>query len=408
MMVIAFIIGFVPAHDTESTGAAGASGRVDMAKVLGQILGATCDLQVTLTSRVEDVIVKTPIDNAEVPQIPVPVQAAVSGTAAGGAQVTFVANVDGAADVFENTTDCSGDWLGDRAATSLDVTGAVSSPWISGVDVSSFLTGVANTQQTIALYALVNAVASEKAITLAYQAANDPAVNPVKVNLLEVATNIDNDKNALPDDLFANVAPGEIWISDVLVDGVLRTVLVANLDTAAAKAGGTVLASPTNNITVEAPDTEALVNAGLVGAGETAMLLVSTTGSLNGLLDQVDGDASQTARDAWAAAVGAKAPGALTNLGQYVKINLVYTSGAGTVWDEIKDLSATDLQVTLTMSGLEPAATDKPQIWSYPTSIGEVGGDIIFVNTPGDHDWKFINGDAAAGATTVSATFNTP
>ena len=405
MMVLAFIIGFVPSHDTESSGAAAPSGRISMAKVLGEILGATCDLQVTLTSRVEGVIVKTPVDNAAV-QIPVPVQADVTGTGAGGAEVTFVANIDGDPDVFISTTDCTGEWTGDPAATSLGVTGAVTSPWISGVNVGSFLTGIEDTQQTLAVYALVNAVESQKAITLAYQAANDSALNAVKLDLLEVAGTVDGDDNALPDNLFADVLPGEMWISDVTINGAVRTVLVANLDSGAAKIDGTITASPTSDILVEAPDTAALVNAGLVADGEEAILIVNTVDNLATLLDSVDGDGSQAALDAWAADAMAKAPGALTGMGKFVAISLVYTLNGGTQYDEIKDLSGTGLQVALTMSGLEPAATDKPQLWSFPTGIGDNAGVHVFVNVPGDNAWSFINGDAPAGATTVSAAFD--
>jgi len=92
MMMLAFIIGLVPSHDTDRSGAAVPSnGRVDMVDILDLILGSAAKQDgVTLESRVDGVVVKTPEDNAEIPAIPVPLQATVEGD--GNDLVTFVAN----------------------------------------------------------------------------------------------------------------------------------------------------------------------------------------------------------------------------------------------------------------------------------------------------------------------------
>lgn len=408
MMVFAFVIGFVPTHDTESTGAE-AGGRIAMVDLLDMILGQQCDLQVTLSSRVEGVWVKTPIDNAQIPQIPVPVAAEVTGAGAASADVTFVANVDGDPDVFVSLDECAGEWTGEPEATSLDITGPVTAPWISGVDVSAFITGAANTVQTLAVYSLVNAVENEKAITLSYQAANSALANPIRLTLNEVVGTVDNDNNALPDNIFTDVTAGQIWIANVTIDGQLRTVLVANLDQGApAKQTGTVYVSPDANIAVEAPDTDSLVAAGLVDAGQTALLVVELADTLQTMVDAVNGDNSWAARNGWANEALAKAPGALTGLGQFVEISLLYTylDGSTVLYDEIEDLSSTDLNLTLSISGLDPGNA-KPQLWSFPSSVADNAGQVFITNEPGDHSWKLVYGETAAGDTSIVATFNT-
>lgn len=409
MMVLAFVIGFVPSHDSENTGAAVSGKRIEVVDLLDMILGQQCALQVTLSSRVEGVWVKTPIDNAQIPQIPVPVQANVTGTGAAGAEVTFVANVDGDPNSFVSLNECAGEWTGAPEATSLDVTGAVTAPWISGVDVSSFITRVANTRQTLAVYSLVNAVQNQKAITLAYQAANSAVANPVRLTLDEVVGTLDNDNNAIPDSVFTAVTAGQIWIANVEVGGQLRTILIANLDQGAAtKQTGTVYVSPDADIAVEAPDTNSLVAAGLVDSGQTALLMVEVVDDLPALVDSVDGDVSEAARNAWANQLLAKAPGALTGLGQFVEISLLYTylDGATVLYDELEDLSGTGLNVTLSISGLN-SGNAKPQLWSFPTSIADNAGQLFVTNEPGDHNWKLVAGNTAAGDTAITATFNT-
>ncbi|HPO17181.1 MAG TPA: hypothetical protein PLI09_27345 [Candidatus Hydrogenedentes bacterium] len=408
MMVFAFVIGFVPTHDSESTGA-GAGGRIAMVDLLDMILGQECDLQVVLSSRVEGVWVKTPIDNSAIPQIPVPVSAEVTGTGAASADVTFVANVDGDPNTFVSVDACAGEWTGDQNATSLEVTGPVTFPWSSGVDVSPFITGLADTVQTLAVYSLVNAVENEKAITLSYQAANSALTNPIRLTLNEVVGTVDNDNNALPDNIFTDVGPGQIWIANVLLNGQLRTILVANLDQGdASKQTGTVYVSPDADIAVEAPDTDSLVAAGLVDAGQTALVIVELADTLQTMVDAVDGDNSWAARNGWANDVLAKAPGALTGLGQFVEISLLYTylDGSTLLYDEIEDLSSTGLNVTLSISNLDPGNA-KPQLWSFPSTVADNAGQVYITNEPGDNNWKLVYGETAAGDTNIVATFDT-
>ena len=126
MMVLAFIIGLVPSHDTDRSGAAVSSnGRVDMVDILDLILGSEAKQSgVTLESRIEGVVVKTPEDNAEIPVVPVPVMATVEGD--GNDLVTFVANVEGDAAAFPGSVPGgSGQlWSGDVSSA------ALSFPWM--------------------------------------------------------------------------------------------------------------------------------------------------------------------------------------------------------------------------------------------------------------------------------------
>lgn len=398
MLVLAFVIGLAPSHDAARSGASSGDGRIDMVELLGLILGDDKAIgDSTLVSPVNGVVVKTPEDNAETPEIPVPVQLSTAGEDIG--LVTFVANSvpDDAAWDGPNQV-----WTGDVFSD------ALSFPYAGAVDVSPFLAGTAtNTQTSVVVYALLNAAAaSAKATALQYEAATDGA-DALALTIFKRDANVDSTDNGLPDDIFAEVGPGEIWISNVLINGVLRTVLIANADTGGgAKAPGTVFLQPNARTSIEAPNLDALVADGLVPNGESALIVVEVVDNLAGLIDAVGGDTSAQARTAWAAEVGAKAPGGLTEGGQFIDISIVRSAGAGFV--EIEDLGAGTsgvLGVTLNVTGLS-LGINEPGLFSYPTSVVQDGGGFSITSPSSDADWSPVGAAVFVGSS-LSATLQT-
>ncbi len=414
-MVLAFMIGLVPSYDTQDTGAE-AETRLDMVDLLDMVLGLKSVDGVTVQSRVDKVVVKTPEDNADLLQleIPVPLQANVELSQGDEADrlVTFVVNAD------DETPWGAVGWTGDV------FTQEVSSPFVSAVDVSPFVQGGAgHIETTLLIYALVNAtVDNTKATTLTYEAVNSPSVGgaaeaPLELTLIETLGSIDTDDNGLPDNVFDpvdGIQPGEIWVANATTAAGLRTVMIANLDNTGVgtkqQGLGDLFLSPTGNITVESPNTQDFVDAGLIAAGETGLLVVEVVDDLAALLDSADltdddtengsaGDVPQ-----WASSVAGLIPGPLTGLGQFVEISILYTIGAQ--YDEIEDLTGTDLDLTLAMSGLDPGDNANVQLWSYPTMVDDVGGQVFITNEPGLQEWQLIAPDPEAGGA-LNATIQT-
>lgn len=389
LMVLGFLVGLVPSGARTE---AGTADRVDMVDLLDLIMGVKGVGSVTLSSPVEGVLVKTPDDNFVTPNIPVPVQANVTGD--GSELVTFVAND------AESTTAFPGGktWVGDDA----NVSEAVASPFVSSLDIGSFITGVAGTTTNVAVYALVNATAanSKAATSLVYETANEPA-DFLPLFITETDGNVDGDNNGLPDNPFDGtdgINPGEVWISDQQIGGQLRTVLVANLDSGAkGNALGTIFTSPTGNVTVESPDLTAFQNAGAIGAGESGFLLVSVVNDLAGAVDQINGGGTV---GAWADSVEALQPGALLAGAQYVEISLVYSLYSGTVFDELDTLPG-GLNINLTMTGLTQAANTTVGLYSYPTNVVDQGGNIVVSGDATLGTW-----DEVSGATFASGAIN--
>lgn len=396
-MVIAFGIGLMPSTIPNGTEAKDA-GQVDMVDLLDMILGKQAE-GITLQSGIEGVIVKTPVDNAETPEIPVPVQAFVPG--ATSEKVTFVANVAGDDTAFPQANR----WAGDVFSSPVDF------PFVSAIDVSPFLTGTVNlTGTSLAIYALTNAVQVGKAATLSYQAANAPE-DIVQLLLIETPpaadeSTLDGDRNGFPDNIFDDINPGEIWVTNVMINGVLRTVMVANLDNSASKQGalGDVFVSPSGNITVQSPNLADFHNAGVIPSTATGYLIVEVVDSLGGLLDQVNGNADPAGIQAWAQVAMDKAPGALTGAGQFVEVSLVYSLNSGTSFAEIDSLEGSGLNVSLTMTGLDVAENDNVQLWSYPTAIGGAPGNYYIANdAAAASEWSMAEG-ASVAAGVLNAT----
>jgi len=392
LMVLGFVVGLVPSHEGPgATGATASSDRIDMVDLIDLVLGVKGVSGITLSSPVQGVLVKTPEDNFVTPEIPVPLQANVAGD--GSELVTFVANPASSATAFPS----AGVWSGDVFSE------PVALPFASAIDVGAFVTGNANTTTQLAVYALVNTAQSAKAVTLTYTAANDP-IDALPLTIFETTGNVDNDNNGFPDDPFANVLPGEIWISNQQINGQLRTVLVANLDNGGGSKGlGTVFTSPSGNVTVDSPDLQSFIDAGAIANGETGLLLVEVVNNIAGVVDQVNGSSDPAVINDWAVGVNALAPGALVTGAQFVEISVVYSLYGGTAFDEINVLPS-GLSINLTLSGLTIPQNADTGLYSYPTEIIDQGGSVIVTNEPGEGTWTQIPATVAGNGLTAALT----
>lgn len=399
MMVLALAIGLVPSRTPDSARAAD-QGRVDMVDLLNQILGIQAVDEILLSSSLEGVTVKTPSDNATTPPVIASVQATLTG-GVGSETVHFVAYGDD-----EAPWEAPDKWNGQTNQVSAPVTQA--DDYVGQLDLGPafYTAAVSNIQKAVLVYALVNATQAKQAITLQYEDTNLPA-EAVNITLQQTAGDVDADDNGLPDDAFNDVAPGEIWVSTVSIDGQVRTVLLANLDSGAgAKASGTIIVKPAADLTLELPSLESLITAGVVASGESALAVIEVVGNLATLLDNVDGVATAGARQAWANGVNAIAPAAAA-LSSYLEVSLLYTQNSGLTYAEVGDLSGTGLSVALEMTGLDLAAANNVQLWAYPTMVDDLDGALILANDPSATSWRLVDTDAVAvdeAAGTINAT----
>ncbi len=386
MVVLSFIIGFVPAHDLGVIGAASDDGEFDMPGLLRSIMDAKA---------VQSIVPELNIDTAKViappgsGDVPLDLTAAVAGT--GVDHVRYVANLssEGASPWSE------GVWSGQVFSDA-----ATDSPYEASLNIRPLMSSVA---QTIYIYALTNTSQALKQTAFTYEDAN---LEADRIELEVETRDLDSDGNGYPDNIM-DVLPGEVWIATASEDGVERTVVIANLSNPTKAVNGEVAVS-SGNTTVTAPDLAALQN-GVGAQVEDAWLVVSAVDDLAGLLDNVDGVDTPAARAQWAADVNAMAPGVLTALAQYTEISLVYTTQSGTVMDEIDDLTGTDLSVAIEMTGLDIGPNESPQIWSYPTAVSDDGVGTVITNDPtADPVWSLKAGSPTIiGSTGLAMTTQT-
>jgi len=396
LMVLGFLVGLVPSSSIRTEAGTSSGDHIDMVGLLDLVMGggssAKATGNVTVSSEIQGILIKTPSDNFQTPEIPVPVQGGIAN-GNGSELLSFVANKENDATAFPRANR----WKGSV------YTEPVASPYIGTLDVGSFVTGVAGTTTNLAVYGLVNATASVESIyTLTYSDATTRA-DRLPLTIQETNGQVDTDKNGLPDNPFAGLAQNQYWISNQVVNNQLRTVLVANLDDGAKAALGTVYTSPTGNVTVDSPDLAQFKAAGAIGANESGYLIIQVVSNLAGAIDAVYNNASTVAQ--WAQSVSALQPGALVTGGQYVEISLVYTLYNGTQYDEIDNLPP-NLAINLTMQGLTPGANTTVGLYDYPTRIDSSGASVIVTNDPNaPNAWTEVpNATFAGGAITASLT----
>jgi hypothetical protein len=397
MMAMAFVIGLMPAHDGARL-SAGSGSSIDMADLLDMVLGLKGVNEIVVTSPIDGVVVKTPEDNAvpEELEIAVPVTASFDGT--GSEVFRFGASDLSDPNVFDGANSL---WLGDV------ISDEVSFPFSTGIDVSPFLTGAANVQTSLGIYALLNPQ-MVNATTWIYEDVN---AQPLPITLFETSSAVDADGNGFPDnpfDVLDGIQPGEIWIANVLIDGILRTVLVANLDPGTGAKGGQqlgeIFVSPSGNVQVASPTLADLQAAGLIPAGESGLLIVEVAGDLSVIVDEVDGDPSSSARQAWASAALNAAPGVPTASANFVEISILFTVGGQ--FDELESLEGSGLSVDLTLNNIGNQIGEAVELYSYPTFVTDQAGSILVTNAPGDNAWRHNEGAVVAGTSLTAALEN--
>ncbi len=403
MMVLALGIGLVPSCSVDTAGAADQDGRIDMVDLLNQVLGIQQVGEITLLSGLEGITVKTPPDNAATPAIAVPVQAVLAG-GDGTETVHFAAQTP------EQTPWTEPDlWVGDDSQVSGPVDSDAGFAGLLDIGAGFYESGLANIQKSILIYALVNASQAKAAVSLQYESTNAQE-EAVALTFQQTETSADADDNAIPDDLFNEIGPGEIWVANKTIDTVGRSVVIANLDDTGlgTKAVGTYSVQVGSDIQITAPNADALEAEGLLESGESALLVVEVVNDLTALLDRVDGVNSPLARQDWADAVNDIAPG--TALASYVEISLLYTYNSGQNYAEIEDLSGTTLSVGLSLSNLDLAGTNNVQLWSYPTMVDDLEGVVYLANDPNAQGWRLLDPDTVAvdtAAGTLEAALQT-
>ena len=383
VLVLAFMLGLAPSHDAPDASAAD-SGRISMVDLLaaaGFGGGDSKLVGVTVDSPLDGKVVKVNADNPPA-TLPIPVSADSSTDA-----VQFGAQEEGD-DLFNPAGQ---EWSGTVTSDFIE-----NAPFVGAIDVASFLTGVATTVTDIAIYAFgYNAVLKAN---LTYDEVNDPA-DRVRITLSEQLAILDTDENGIPFNPLNTIGPNEVWATTVTKNGQETTVLIASLDNAAKGASPVgVTVNPAPDIAVTAPSLNDLQGEGLVGIGETAHLFVEVAGNLASLLDNVDGDASNGALNAWAAQTLALQPGDLLALASYIDISIIYTLYTGTQWDEL-DVLTGGLGVDLALSNLSAPNGDL-ELHSFPTRYidgitakggGTVGiNDLELTNVPGPQVWSEV------------------
>ena len=411
MLVLAFMVGFIPSHDANPTGAAGSDGRVDMAGLLDMILGDKAITAIVPASPVGGLTFTTPVTNYEQPYIPVPLLSVATGS---GSDVHYV--IDSAANSGFHIADNGLPFWGGPAT---DYTGPVPAPTYPGafdlgqrVPVTPALTNytinaIANISRTYQNY-------EGYPVAFYYGVTSYPA-HPVTVTLNAVAGTADANGNGIPESLFTSSANGA-WLANVNLalsgSPELRTVVARDLRTALAKddkaVGDTIKIQVTPEVAVEVPSSAALFNAGVIASpSDQVDAIITVTDDLAGAVDSVEGATSQAARQQWAADTLAGAPGDVITGAPIVQI--IFVANVGGVPTQINDLGG--LTSTLTITGIADLAANADKgvsVWGVHT---DYDGTTVASTDPatalhigdGVPTVDYVNGSIEAVLSTFSA-----
>ncbi|MBI1321046.1 MAG: hypothetical protein GC168_19140 [Candidatus Hydrogenedens sp.] len=392
-MVLAFVLGALPGYDATRL-AASPGDSIDMEGVLAALMSDK-GTDPAVGSNVTAVVIKTPVDGAGTyaePEIPLPL---TLGGVSDNVPVRYVASFQGDNVGVWSTGGVAGGagtWFAGANRVSSDAaTGGA--PYAQSLPLGSLVSGVAQAR-TLFIYGLVNA--QLQGANIVYSSAT---ADPYQIGFTEVdGTTSDTDGNGSPDDVFSNVADGEVWYATVDANG--NTVLVASLGSANAKGGSQVFTSPETGIVVEAPSAADLTSAGLISSGQSAALIVRVSDDFSTLLDAgaVDGDGEfDNTPAAWGDAVTALAPvSARTLASPAIDVSILVSDGS-----EIDSLGDSGLEVNISIDVDDATGVS---LFKYPTELVQVGGLISLGNTPGLQDWTEVETTATGNTLTASVT----
>ena len=380
MMVLSFLIGWVPSGAPQNANAAtGSDGRVDMADLLNAVLNVQAGdpaKSIDIVQPPEGAVYKVPTDAA-------PVLLWTESVAPGEA-ADVIYGLDGE---FVG----EGRWFGNLFS------GPASVPpgYDAAIECSSLLSGTLagfDAQAAIySLYAFAGASLVEEAgqIYVDYTGAVSPQHDFI---LVELGDGYDADKNGIPEGLLGpvgeNLEPGSVSLAAYAQYGIERYVALANLE-ASEKSKGTMSVSPAPTITVTAPTLQAVQAAGESYEDFNGLfLVVSAATDLVFLLDEVDGSSEPQDLTAWSQATAAKQPeGGVVpfvglGFGAYTNISLIYTVegvGAPNIMTSLPE----GLTVDIELRQLDTQGQDV-MLASYPTSLS-FAASPLFTNA-GDDD----------------------
>ncbi len=404
MLVLAFLVGFLPSYDTGRTGADKA-GRVDMAGLLDMILdnGDKAIDTINPNSGFDGFTVKTSTQNVIDPYLFVPVTSATTGT--GGELVYYTANPS-AANPFGVDAGGKPFWTGD------DYYGVFNTaPYALDLDANDYWPATAG------LNALaVNALVTAKAIygadgdtglyantnpdTIWYLRKNS-AADRVVVNFQTVnGAAVDADANGVPNDPFGAVGDNMLWTANVnKLDqsggNVVRTVMVASLTQLPSS-----ILTPVENIEVEVPTLDMMVGEGLASSVDDVLVVIQVVNDLAAAVDSVDGNASQSAKNAWALGVLNALPGAPVTGAPVVEIS--YLKKSGSTVSTLKDLGTLETVVRFLNVVAPDNANEKVVVMGADT---ECNTSALFVNVPGKTA-HVVDANPVVGADTIEARFS--
>lgn len=422
MLVLAFMFGFMPSHDAETTGAAGGDGRVDMAGLLDMIVGGDKAItDIAPVSKLKGVRVVTPQANAVPPFMPLNIMANAPGAA--DEDVFYAVNsAASAAAAFQVDANGLPYWQGllgqlvgpvtDGGALVLsDPDGAgprkpqgasflLPSTYPGVFDISTLVGAPGLTNYLVNALVVADNVYglyNNGPVSNLYYDIRSAETDAVAFSVNVVSNLLDANANGVPDFL-ALVNDGSVWIANIdtgLVDGngdpIIRSVVVANLsdlDLLAKAAGDTVTLQVREDVSVEVPTLASFVDAGLVPDGSDVYAVIQAVDSLAAVLDVVDGDGSPAALQAWADAVAAIAPGEIVDA-PIVDIAFVVDSNTSPAPFQLTDIAP--LSATLSVSNVVYPELDGNAslgIFGIPTAVA----DTVYSNVPGA---QWHDGDAA-------------
>ena len=203
MMVLACLIGLVPAQDPADIGAGSSSGRLDVKDILDQILGKGLTGEMVVKSPI--IGSRTFIVDVDNPYARIPVMLEPGFAAVPGDTITFVAQLDNSPGFAE-----PGVWTGDVFSDT------VGDPYVSSLDIGPLLSGVVSNKgagagvyegNAIGVYSLLNASEVLKAVSLGHDLYSMEQ-NSLFFTVLE--KDYDSDNNGYVDN-FLNIGPGQIW-----------------------------------------------------------------------------------------------------------------------------------------------------------------------------------------------------
>ena len=344
-MVLAFLIGFVPALDAPGVRA---DDGIDMKNVLDAMIGSKAASQApVITTPRDGVTVKVPSDQADSISLRVNIE-----PAAGDSPDNIAIGVDGLFFPDENM------WWGDGDL-------AAEPPYTWDVPLSILTLDMAHR-----IYAFADVgLWTPKTIETAMYVYDEMLMDFIDIDVMS-GDGLDGDGNGIPDLPMADVLPGQIWTA-LNSQGAL--VIMMNLEPGAAKYDlSEIVPIDQMNIHIEPPTTAMLQDAGLIPAEAAAYIVVSLGENLNQILDDLDGSGALTD------AVLAQQPedrllGMLGGtVAQYVEISIIYEA-PGFQYAEVDSLinptTQEPLPVVLTMESIDAGAATAGLFLSYPTDI---------------------------------------